>query len=75
MFEPATSPLSLLLLHDLLALLSPALVDRVTRVVDLERVRVRHGGVFHLPGLLIKLQNMGHPGPQRRTQPDLTTHV
>lgn len=56
-----TSPLGLLLLHDLLALLSPPLVDGVARVVDLERVLVLHVGIFDFSGLLIKLQNVGHP--------------
>lgn len=56
-----TSPLGLLLLHDLLALLSPPLVDGVARVIDLERVLVLHVGIFDFSGLLIKLQNVGHP--------------
>lgn len=56
-----TSPLGLLLLHDLLALLSPPLVNGVARVVDLERVLVLHVGIFDFSGLLIKLQNVGHP--------------
>lgn len=59
--DPATSPLGLLLLHDLLALLSPALVDGVARVVDLERVLVVHVGVLDFSGLLVKLQNVSHP--------------
>lgn len=56
-----TSPLGLLLLHDLLALLSPSLVDRVSWVVDLESVRVLDGGIFDFSALLIKLQNVAHP--------------
>ncbi len=60
-FDPMTSPLGLLLLHDLLALLSPAFVDRVAWVVDLESVLVVHVGILDFSGLLIKLQNMGHP--------------
>lgn len=59
--DSVASPLGLLLLHDLLALLSPALVDGVARVVDLERVLVLHVGIFDFSGLLIKLQNVGHP--------------
>lgn len=58
---PATSPLGLLLLHDLLALLSPPLVDGVARVVDLERVLVLHVGILDFSALLVKLQNVGHP--------------
>lgn len=60
-FDPATSPLGLLLLHDLLALLSPPLVDGVARVVDLEGVLVVHVGVLDFSGLLVKLQNVSHP--------------
>lgn len=56
-----TSPLGLFLLHDLLALLSPPLVDWVARVIDLESVLVVHVGILDFSGLLIKLQNMGHP--------------
>lgn len=65
-----TSPLGLLLLHDLLALLSPALVDGVARVVDLERVLVLHVGVLDFPALLVELQNVGHPKPdgERRAE-------
>lgn len=59
--DPATSPLGLLLLHDLLALLSPALVDGVARVVDLEGVLVVHVGILDFSGLLVKLQNVSHP--------------
>lgn len=57
----ATSPLGLLLLHDLLALLSPPFIDGVARVVDLKRVLVVHVGILDFSGLLIKLQNMAHP--------------
>lgn len=60
------SPLGLLLLQQFLALLSPAFVDRVTRVIDLERVLVLHVGVLHLPGLFIKMQYMCHPKPKGR---------
>lgn len=56
-----TSPLGLLLLHDLLALLSPAFIDGVPRVVDLESVLVLHVGILDFSALLIKLQNMAHP--------------
>lgn len=56
-----TSPLGLLLLHDLLALLSPPFVDGVARVVDLEGVLVVHVGILDFSGLLVKLQNVGHP--------------
>lgn len=59
--NPTTSPLGLLLLHDLLAFLSPALVDGVARVVDLEGVLVVHVGVLDFSGLLVKLQNVSHP--------------
>lgn len=68
-FDPAPSPLGLLLLHDLLALLSPAFIDGVAWVVDLESVLVLHVGILDFSGLLIKLQNMGHPksdGERRR---------
>lgn len=58
---PATSPLGLLLLHDLLALLSAALVDGVARVVDLEGVLVMHVGILDFSALLVKLQNVSHP--------------
>lgn len=58
---PATSPLGLLLLHDLLALLSAALVDGVARVVDLEGVLVVHVGILDFSALLVKLQNVSHP--------------
>lgn len=57
----ATSPLGLPLLQDLLALLPPAYIDRVTWIVDLKRVLVLHVGILDFSGLLIKLQNMGHP--------------
>lgn len=60
-FDPATSPLGLLLLHELLALLSPSFVDGVAWVVDLEGVLVVHVGILDFSGLLIKLQNVGHP--------------
>lgn len=60
-FDPVTSPLGLLLLHDLLALLSPSFVDGVAWVVDLEGVLVVHVGILDFSGLLVKLQNMGHP--------------
>lgn len=60
-FDLATSPLGLLLLHDLLALLSPPFVDGVAWVVDLESVLVLHVGILDFSGLLIKLQNMAHP--------------
>lgn len=60
-FDLVTSPLGLLLLHDLLALLSPPFVDGVSWVVDLESVLVLHVGILDFSGLLIKLQNMGHP--------------
>lgn len=56
-----TSPLGMLLLHDLLALLSPPFVDGVARVVDLKSVLVVHVGILDFSGLLIKLQNMAHP--------------
>lgn len=56
-----TSPLGLLLLHDLLALLSPPFIDRVAWVVDLKSVLVLHVGILDFSALLIKLQNMGHP--------------
>lgn len=56
-----TSPLGLLLLHDLLALLSPPFVDGVAWVIDLESVLVVHGSILDFSGLLIKLQNMAHP--------------
>lgn len=56
-----TSPLDLLLLHDLLALLSPPFVDGVAWVIDLESVLVVHVSILDFSGLLIKLQNMGHP--------------
>lgn len=64
-----TSPLGLLLLQELLALLSPPLVDGVARVVDLEGVLVVHVGILDFSALLIKLQNVGHPkseGERRR---------
>lgn len=64
-FDPVTSPLGLLLLHDLLALLSPSFVDGVAWVVDLEGVLVVHVGILDFSGLLIKLQNMGHPKSDR----------
>lgn len=64
-FHPAASPLGLLLLHDLLALLSPALVDGVPGVVDLKSVLVLHVGVLDFSGLLIKLQNVSHPESDR----------
>lgn len=60
-FDRTTSPLGLLLLQDLLALLSPPFVDRVAWVVDLEGVLVMHVGVLDFSGLLIKLQNVAHP--------------
>lgn len=60
-FDLMTSPLGLLLLHDLLALLSPSFVDGVAWVVDLKSVLVVHVGILDFSGLLIKLQNMGHP--------------
>lgn len=63
--SPATSPLGLLLLHDLLALLSAALVDGVARVVDLEGVLVVHVGILDFSGLLVKLQNVSHPKSER----------
>lgn len=66
-----TSPLGLLLLHDLLALLSPPFVDGVARVVDLEGVLVVHVGILDFSGLLVKLQNVGHPksdGERERVQ-------
>lgn len=56
-----TSPLGLLLLQDLLALLSPPFVDGVAWVVDLESVLIMHVGILDFSGLLIKLQNVGHP--------------
>lgn len=59
--DPATSPLGLLLLHDLLALLSPPLVDGVAWVVDLEGVLVVHVCILDFSGLLVKLQNVSHP--------------
>lgn len=61
-FHPAASPLGLLLFHDLLAFLSPALVDGVPGVVDLKGVLVLHGGVLDFSGLLVKLENVSHPG-------------
>lgn len=64
-FDLATSPLGLLLLHDLLALLSPALVDRVARVVDFESILILHVGILDFSALLIKLQNMAHPKSDR----------
>lgn len=63
--DPATSPLGLLLLHDLLALLPPPLVDGVARVVDLEGVLVVHVGILDFSGLLVKLQNVSHPKSER----------
>lgn len=60
-FDRTTSPLGLLLLQDLLALLSSPLVDRVARVIDLEGVLVMHVGVLDFSGLLVKLQNVAHP--------------
>lgn len=60
-FDLMTSPLGLLLLHDLLALLSPSFIDGVSRVVDLESVLVLHVGILDFSALLIKLQNMAHP--------------
>lgn len=59
--DPATSPLGLLLLHDLFALLSPPLVDGVAWVVDLKSVLVVHVGILDFSGLLVKLQNVSHP--------------
>lgn len=55
------SPLGLLLLHDLLALLSPAFIDGVAWVVDLEGVLVLHVGILDFSALLIKLQHMAQP--------------
>lgn len=60
-FDLVTSPFGLLLLHDLLALLSPPFVDGVARVVDLESVLVVHVRILDFPGLLVKLQNVAHP--------------
>lgn len=60
-FERVTSPLGLLLLQDLLALLTPPFVDGVARVVDLEGVLVVHIGILDFSGLLVKLQNVAHP--------------
>lgn len=56
-----TSPFGLLLLHDLLALLPPALVDRIAGVVDLKCIFVLHVGILDFSALLIKLENVGHP--------------
>lgn len=55
------SPLGLLLLQQLLALLSPPLVDRVSWVVDLERVFILHGSILHFPALFVEMQHMSQP--------------
>lgn len=76
-FDLVTSPLGLLLVHDLLALLSPPLIDRVAWIVDLESVLILHVGILHFSGLLIKLQNMGHPksdGEMQRVQRTAIQH-
>lgn len=77
-FDLTASPLGLLLLHDLLALLPPAFVDGVAWVVDLEGVLVVHVGILDFSGLLIKLQNVGHPksdGDTRREFKDLQQRI
>lgn len=68
-FNHMTSPLGLLLLHDLLALLSPSLIDGVAWVIDLKGVLVLHVGILDFSALFIKLQNVAQPksdGERRR---------
>lgn len=55
------SPPCLLLLHQLLALLTPALVHWVARVIDLEGILILHVGILHFSGVLVEMEHMDQP--------------